>query len=157
MTNSEEFQDPLENYDPREYDDPLEQALVENEVGTIRHAPFTSISPDTTVEEAIQQMASLHVACLLVAEGDKLVGVFSERDVLAKVGLEFDAAKDKPIREFMTDDPIYVFETASAISALSVMAVCGYRHVPIVDASEKLTGIVSPQRLMEFLQQNSQS
>ena len=156
MTNSvpdaDDFQDPLENYEPRKYDDPLEQALVEHRIGTIRHEPFSTISPDTPVSEAVDKLASLHIACLLVAENDKLVGIFSERDVLSKVAFEYDELSDGPVRDVMTTDPIYVNETDSAVTSLSVMALCGYRHVPVLDSNDNLTGIVSPQRLTEFLQ-----
>ncbi len=148
---SDQFQDPLEDYEPRTYDDPLEEALVEEEIGNIRHEPFSSISPDTTVGEAVQQLAGKHVACLLVAEDEKLVGVFADRDVLSKVAFEYDDIRDRPVREFMTDDPIYVYETDSAVSALTVMALCGYRHVPVLDLNDNLVGIISPQRVTEFL------
>ena len=82
MTNSipDDFQDPLENYEPRRYDDPLEEALVEQEIGTIRHEPFTTIPPDMPVHEALQKLSNMHVACLLVADKNRLLGVFSERD-----------------------------------------------------------------------------
>ena len=151
MSDIPEFQDPLENYEPREYDDPLEEALVEEELSLIRHEPFSTIPSDTPVHEAVKQLAGMHIACLLVADKGKLVGVLSERDVLRKVALEYDEVKDKPVREVMTTDPIYVFETDSAVAALSVMAMCGYRHVPVLDLNDNLVGIVSPQRVVEFL------
>ena len=151
----DEFQDPLENYEPREYDDPLERALVEHEIGTIRHEPFTTIGPNTPVHEAVEKLAGLHIACLLVADKDKLLGVFSDRDVLQKVAFEYDKVKDQPVSSVMTDDPIYVYETDSAVSALTVMAICGYRHVPVVDLNDNLVGIISPQRVTDFLLQHA--
>ena len=44
IPDADDFQDPLENYEPRKYDDPLEEALNEQEIGTIRHEPFSTIS-----------------------------------------------------------------------------------------------------------------
>ena len=149
---SDEFSDPLENYEPKEYSDALGQALAEEELSAIRHEPFLKIAPTTPVHEAIAQLASHHIACLLVTDKNKLVGVFSERDVLSKIALEFDQVKDRPVSEVMTTDPIYVNETDSAVAALTVMAVCGYRHVPVVDLNDNVVGIVSPQRVTEFLQ-----
>ncbi len=149
----EEFQDPLENYDPKTYDDPLEEALAEETVEQIRHEPMATISPDTTVQAAVEQLAGLHVACLLVEEDGQLLGVFSDRDVLDKVAFEFDKVKDEPVRSVMTDDPIYVYDTDSSAAAFSVMAVAGFRHVPVLDLQQKLVGIVSPQRVTEFVQQ----
>ena len=131
------------NTNPPEYQDPLELALVEQEIGKIRHEPFATISPDTSIHEAIEKLAGLHIACLMVAENDALVGVLSDRDVLKKVALEFDEIKDQTVRDVMTADPIFVYETDSSVNALSVMALCGYRHVPVVDLNDNLVGIIS--------------
>ncbi len=152
LSGADEFQDPLENYEPRQFDDPLEQALVEEEIGTIRHEPFTTISPDMPVHEAVKELAALHHACLLVAENDRLLGVFSERDVLTRLAFEYEEIKDRPVSEVMTSDTIYVYETDSAVASLAVMALCGYRHVPVLDLNDNLVGIISPQRVTEFLQ-----
>lgn len=154
VTDADEFQDPLENYEPREYSDPLEEALVEEEIGTIKHVPFATIPPTMPIHEAVEKLADLHVACLLVAENDKLLGLFSDRDVLSKVAFEFDTIKDKPVSEVMTEKPIYVYENDSAVAALSVMAMCGYRHVPVMDLNDNLVGIISPQRVTDFLQEH---
>lgn len=147
----EEFQDPLENYEPKTYSDPLEEALAEETVAAIRHEPYVSIGPDTPVHAAIEKLAGLHVACLLVEQDRKLLGVFSDRDALDKVAHEYDQVKNRPIREVMTGNPIYVYETDSPAAALAVMTVAGYRHVPVLNLADELVGIVSPQRVTSFL------
>ena len=149
---SGEFQDPLENYDPKTYDDPVAEALGEQTVESIQHQPYATISPDTTVSEAVHKLAGAHIACLLVEQSGKLVGVFSDRDVLSKVALEYEEVKDRPVNEVMTTEPVYVYASDPAAAALSVMAVSGYRHVPILTIEDQLTGIVSPQRVTTFLQ-----
>lgn len=149
----DEFQDPLENYDPATYDDPIQEALAERTVEAIQHEPFATIGPDTTVADAIQQLAGDHISCLLVEEGGKLVGVFSDRDVLNKVALEYDQLKDQPVSAVMTTNPVFVYDTDPSAAALSVMAVSGFRHVPILDPDDNLSGIASPQRVTAFLQQ----
>lgn len=153
VPSPDEFQDPLENYEPKTYDDPVEQALADETVEAIQHHPFATITPETTVADAVQQLAGFHIACLLVARDNKLVGVFSDRDVLDKVALEYDNVKDQPVSEVMTTNPVYVYESDPAAAALSVMAVSGYRHVPILDLDGNLSGIASPQRVTSFLQQ----
>ncbi|NIL99096.1 MAG: CBS domain-containing protein [Planctomycetales bacterium] len=147
----EDFQDPLENYEPKTYEDPLEQALAEETVSAIRHEPYVRIPPDTPVQAAVEKLAGLHVACLLVEQEGKLVGVFSDRDVLSRVAEEYDQLKDQPVSEVMTNNPIYVYETDSPAAALAVMAVAGYRHVPVLNLDDQLVGIVSPQRVTAFL------
>lgn len=151
--NPDDFQDPLENYDPAVYDDPLEEALAEQTVEAIRHEPMATIGPETTVIDAMKKLAGLHIACLLVEQEGKLLGVLTDRDILNKVALEFDEVKDTPVRDVMTDDPVFVYDSDSPAAALSVITVVGHRHVPVLDLERNLVGIVSPQRVTDFLQQ----
>lgn len=148
----ENFQDPLKNYDSKKYESPIEQALAEVTADMVRHLPCTTIKPEMTVAEAVRILADFHIACLLVEQEGKLVGVFSDRDVLLKVALDYEELKDRPVSEVMTTNPVYVYETDPSAAVLSVMAVSGYRHVPILDLQDNLTGIVSPQRVTAFLQ-----
>lgn len=148
------FVDPLQNYEPKTYDDPLELALADEPVTALQSTPFVSVPPDTPVHEAIRRLADLHVACLLVAEDKKLVGVFSHRDALNKVALEYEDVKDRPVREVMTTNPVHVYDTDSSAAVLTVMAISGYRHVPVLSVDGTIIGIASPQRVTGFLQQH---
>jgi predicted transcriptional regulator len=144
------FEDPLEDYEPKTYNDPLERAIAEESVTQIQHQPHTSIGPDMTVAAAVAKLASEHVACLLVEEDGKLLGLFTHREVLNKVALE-EGVLDQPVREVMTADPIFVREDDPIAATLCVMALHEYRHVPILGGDEKVLGIVSPQRVTKFL------
>ncbi|MHC4878119.1 MAG: CBS domain-containing protein [Planctomycetota bacterium] len=155
-TNNDEFQDPLDNYDPRQYDDPLEEALSEQTVASLHTQPYMSVSPETPVAEAMQKLLGEEIACLLIEDEGRLVGVFSDRNVLDRVALEYDRVKDQPVSTVMTADPVYVHESDSAAAVLTVMAVSGFRHVPVVDSEEHLVGIVSPLRVTNFLRAHSQ-
>lgn len=148
--NDGEFQDPLENYDPKNFDDPLAKALAEHSVSHIQHQPHVTIHPDTSLVDAINKLASGHVACLLVEEDGKLIGVFTHREVLNKIALE-TAQDQRTVGEVMTKNPVYVYADQPAAAALAVMAVSGHRHVPVVDSHERIVGIVSPQRVTAFL------
>ena len=90
----------------------------------------------------------------MVQEDGKLVGVFTDRDVLDNVALELPQVADRPVKEVMTQHPVYVFDTDSAAAALCVMAVSGYRHVPVLNAQEQIVGIISPQRVTAFLKES---
>ena len=151
---TQEFEDPLQNYDPQEYSDPFEQALVESAVSEVEATPYVSVPADTPIPEAIQKLAGLHVACLLVEDQGKLVGVFSDRDVLDKIALEADKFADRPVSEVMTHHPVFVYETDSPAAVLHVMAVGGHRHVPVLRHDGSIVGIVSPQRVTHFLKQH---
>lgn len=148
----EDFVDPLSNYEPRQYGDAIQEALAEETVAAIRSRPYAEISPDNTIYSALQVLAGLQVASLLVVDKGRLVGVFTERDVLERVALRFDEVKDRPVREVMTSNPVVVYESDPAGAALSAIAVAGFRHVPVVDLNGAVVGVLSPRRVFEFLQ-----
>jgi CBS domain-containing protein len=147
-----EYQDPLENYNAKFYADALERALAQEPVAAIQAQPFVTIPGETTVEEAMAKLVDLSIACLLIEDNGRLSGIFSERDALNKVALEYEQVKERPIREFMTSSPIHVFNTDSSAAALCVLAATGYRHVPVLDLNLRIVGIVSPQRVISFLE-----
>ena len=147
-----EFEDPLENYEPKEYADALEEALAEETVSSIRSKPYAEISPDKPVFGALQALAGLKVASLLVVEDGELVGVFTERDALERVASRYREVRHLPVREVMTSNPVVVYETDPAGAALSAIAVAGYRHVPVLDINDKVVGVISPHRVFEFVQ-----
>lgn len=151
----DEFVDPLENYDPPAYNDALEEALDTRNVSELHAQPCETIPADATVGEAVRRLADLHHACLLVEEEGKLVGVFTDRDLLDRVVLEYADIKEQPVRSVMTPDPVYVTESDPPAAVLCVMAVSGYRHVPVLTLEGKIAGVVSPRRITEFLVEHS--
>jgi CBS domain-containing protein len=146
-----DFVDPLSDYEPREYSDALREALAEENVSAIRSRPYAEISPDKSVYSALQALAGLKVASLLVVDDGRLVGVFTERDVLERVALRSDETKRMTVREVMTSNPVVVHETDPAGAALSAIAVAGFRHVPVLDVRNVVVGVISPRRVFEFL------
>ena len=84
-----EFQDPLENYEPRSYEDAVEEALAEQSVNAIMHEPYASIASDTIVSDAVRKLSEYQIALLMVETDGKLTGVFSHRDVLNRVADAF--------------------------------------------------------------------
>ncbi len=149
-----EFQDPLKNYEPPTYADELERSLCEQSVTAIRSQPVTVVAPDTSVERALEVLDGLDIGCLLVAEDDRLVGIFTERDVLDKVAVRYQELKEQPVREVMTPDPVVLYETDNPAAALCVMTAHGMRHVPVLDVNNQIVGVVSPKRITTFLQEH---
>lgn len=150
-TSTEDFEDPLSNFEPIKYDDAFEQLLCEESVSSVQSTPVATIDARATTREAVQRLSELDIACLLVMKGDELVGIFTERDVLNRVAPDFEAVEGQPIANIMTPQPFSVHETDRVVDALSKIAVGGYRHVPVLDADDKVVGIVSPQRINVFL------
>lgn len=152
-----DFQDPLKNYESPEYADELERALMEDDVTAIPITPISTVMPEATVEDAMRLMAKYGIACVLVVEGNRLLGLFSERDVLNKVAERFDEVRHRSVTTVMTADPLVVHDIDSPATALNLMAVQGFRHVPILSVDEKLVGIVGPRRITTYLQQQMEA
>jgi CBS domain-containing protein len=101
-----------------------------------------SVTPDTTVLEALQLMADRKIGSLLVLEEDNLVGVFSERDYARKVILKGKSSKDTPIRDIMSAKLVCVEPNQSTEECMSLMTEKRVRHLPVMDG-EKLVGVIS--------------
>jgi CBS domain-containing protein len=151
-SSDQEFDDPLSNYDGPDYADDLERAIAEESVAVMKTTPFDTITPDTTIREAMKQMARDNIASLVIADADgRLAGIFSERDVLTKVADEFETVKDESVSKVMTPNPMAVYITDSPGKAMNLMATMGIRHVPILDVDDKVVGILGPRRVTNFL------
>lgn len=153
----DEFADPLENYDAPVYADALEEALATRTVADLEALPCETIPADMSISEAVKKLAAIHHACLLVEEEGRLAGLFTDRDLLDRVVLEYEDCRDQPVRTVMTPDPVYVSESDCPAAVLAVMAVSGFRHVPVLNADGMIAGVVSPRRITEFLLEHSPS
>lgn len=150
---ADEFADPLEDYGARAYADAIERALGDETADAIRSTPYAGVAPDTPIHEAVQRLAGLHVGCLLIERDRRLVGIFTERDVLDRVALDYDKLRDRPVSEVMTKDPVFVYESDTAGGVLHVMAVSGHRHVPVLALDGRILGVANPRRVTGFLQE----
>ena len=101
-----------------------------------------SVSPDTSVYDAIKMMADKGVGALLVTDGDRLVGVVSERDYARKVILQGRSSKDTPVREIMTTRVITVSPDQTIDDCMALMTRHRIRHLPVID-NDRLVGVLS--------------
>ncbi|MFH1278925.1 MAG: CBS domain-containing protein [Candidatus Eisenbacteria bacterium] len=100
------------------------------------------IAPDVLVYDALQMMAEKNVGALPVVEGDKVVGIFSERDYARKVVLHGKSSKSSPVREMMTSRIYCISPDDSIDTCMQIMTNSKIRHLPVVEG-KKLVGIVS--------------
>jgi len=101
-----------------------------------------SIPSDATVLEAIQLLADKNVGVLMVMSGEKVVGVFSERDYTRKVTLKGRSAHDTKVGEITTALVVSVTESQSVDECMRLMTDHRVRHLPVLEGG-KLVGIVS--------------
>jgi CBS domain-containing protein len=114
-------------------------------VAELMNKGLFTVEPATTVAEAATMMGERRVGSALVMDGDALLGIFTERDIVRALGEHFDAAKHQ-VAEWMTRDPITVPPDTPAKDALKTMLDGGFRHLPVKDG-EQVIGVVSMRDL----------
>ncbi|MBI3877770.1 MAG: CBS domain-containing protein [Verrucomicrobia bacterium] len=109
-----------------------------------------SIPPSATVFEAIQMMAEKNVGALLVMEGERLVGVISERDYTRKVALKGKSSRETKVAEILSSHVISVAPAHTIDECMRLMTSHRIRHLPVVEA-DKVVGIVSIGDLVNWV------
>ncbi len=102
-----------------------------------------SVSPDDTVFSALELMAKNDIGAVLVMRGDGLAGIFSERDYARKVILLGKSSKETMVREIMTEKVLYALPSQTTDQAMALMTDKHIRHLPVLDANQKVLGMVS--------------
>ena len=101
-----------------------------------------TISPNITVFEALKILAEKNIGALVVTEGDKVVGIFSERDYARKIILKGKSSIDTTVSELMTTNVRYVSSKDSIDECMTIMSENHIRHLPVID-DEKLVAVIS--------------
>jgi CBS domain-containing protein len=109
-----------------------------------------SISPDSTVYQALERMAEKGVGALVVLREGKLLGIVSERDYARKVILRSKHSQETRVQEIMTAPALSVGPDHSVHECMSIMSANRVRHLPVVDG-EAVVGIVSIGDLVNWI------
>ncbi len=128
----------------------VEADLLRDRIERLWPKSPSTVSPNTPVGQVLQKMVDERIGCVMIVDGSKLVGIFSERDALMKLNTDASKYFGRPISQFMTPDPV-TLETGDRIAfALQKMNVGGYRHVPIL-FNGKLAGVISIRDILRYL------
>lgn len=117
-------------------------------MNTVRHIlqvkgfDVWAISPNATVFEALRMMADKDVGALPVMEGEKLLGIISERDYARKIVLQGKASKETLVRDIMTEKVFSVHPEQTAHEVMTLMTEKRVRHLPVVE-NERVIGMIS--------------
>ena len=131
--------------------DRVERSLMDDPVSVLRPRPAVTLSPEATVGEAMRTMLDSNIGALLVVDATgRLLGVFSERDLLTKVALTGPGHADRPVSEFMTGNPETVREGDSLSFALHKMDGGGYRHLPVL-RDGRVQGMISVRDMLRHI------
>ncbi len=159
-------------YNKRDYEAPMDNEYVDEELSqmyedlsskkVLNSATFRapikqlrvlkpfSMSPAQSVAEAVDLMKKNRFGCVVITEKNRLVGIFTERDILTKVA-GVQGAESKKLKDVMTPNP-EVFQPDDSIAyVLNAMHVGGYRHVPVVDEKQQPLAVVSVKDIIGFI------
>ena len=119
------------------------------ELATLK--PAICVAPDSSVRAAVEQMNQGRVGCVLVVEQQRLVGIFTERDVLTKVvAKQVDIDKVR-VAAVMTPDPDSLGPDDLVSYALNKMSLGGFRRIPLVDDDGRPIGVVSMRNVVDYM------
>ncbi|SFH26024.1 CBS domain-containing protein [Nitrosospira sp. Nsp14] len=111
-------------------------------ISEVMSSDVQTISPDATIEEAAQEMRDGDFGLVPVAEDEELLGVITDRDIAIRAVAE---GRDPStlVREIMSEEVVWASEDDSVEDAARIMSDHQIRRLPVVDAEQRLVGIVS--------------
>jgi CBS domain-containing protein len=128
----------------------LAKNLMIDSVSRLHPTRLLQVRPQQSVAEAVELMRRENVGCLLVCQDHRLVGIFTDRDLMRRVmadGKSFSL----PVGQCMTPDPIVVQPKDAIAAAIRRMEEGGYRHLPVVDEKGRPVGVLSVKRIVHYL------
>jgi CBS domain-containing protein len=115
-----------------------------------------SVTSDTTVYDALVEMANKNIGAVLVIDGGKLSGIFSERDYARKIVLKGLHSDDTKVQDVMTSNVITVEMEDKLETAMQIMSDKHIRHLPVMD-DKVLSGIISINDVVSAIIQEQKS
>ncbi len=101
-----------------------------------------TVAPTATVFDALKLMADEDIGGVLVMDGGRVVGIFTERDDARKVALMARSSKETPVREVTTSPVLYVRPDQTSEECMALMTENRLRHLPVIDRGN-LIGLIS--------------
>ena len=106
------------------------------------------VAPEDTLGEVAERMSAVNVGAVVVKDYGRLIGILTERDMLKAMAARVHTS-DARVREWMTEDPLTATAEMDVEDAAQVMLQHNFRHLPILDESGAVVGLVSLRRVVE--------
>ena len=129
----------------------VERSLLRDRISALRPKRAITTPATTPVGDVLRLMVDRGIGCVVVAEGDQAVGIFSERDALRRINVQAAELAARPVRDFMTPNPQTLVADAKVAFGVQRMGLGGYRHLPIVGERGELVGIISARDILRHL------
>jgi CBS domain-containing protein len=105
------------------------------------------VAPEDTLGEVAERMTAVNVGAVIVKDYGRMIGILTERDLLKAMAARVHTSEAR-VRQWMTEDPVTASADADCEEAAQVMLEHGFRHLPVLDDSGNVTGIVSLRRVV---------
>ncbi len=132
----------------------LRDVIADNRVLDLGPLPAPRLAPNATAHQALQFLVRGRRGAIVVVDGLRPVGIFTERDVLYRLpagGLRRESREMTPLSEVMSRPPVTIERNASLRSAIETMVEHGYRHLVVVDRAGELKGLLTSNDLVQYL------
>jgi CBS domain-containing protein len=120
------------------------------EISSLMHSEMITATPDETVAAAAQRMATNRVGAVLILDGERLGGLFSERDLLSRVITQGRDPETTRVGDVATRELVTIDVRQSVKAVLGVFRESKFRHLPVVQEG-KPVGILSTRDFLEYL------
>ena len=121
----------------------------DDHVSLLETDDYFCVTPDTPLSEAIEQMKKDEGGCVIVCEGERVVGIFTERDLLNRIVSE-EVDLSAPVSRWMSSVVETLTPEATIGDAVRVMNAKGYRNIPLVEG-DRLVGSISVFDVITYL------
>ena len=131
----------------------IEEILRNDSIRSMGIEAVPSVPASMKLRDVIGVMQKRRTAAVVIADGGRVVGIFTECDVLNRiVGLALN--EDLPISDVMTKSPKVLSPDDRIADAVRLMTDLGYRHIPLVDGNNRDVGMISARDIVEFVAQH---
>jgi CBS domain-containing protein len=135
---------------------PVEHSIMVDPISTLHPPAPQCVSHNASLAEVVRQMRETNIGYVLVTDDDRrLVGIFTERDLLMKVAGQITDLDTVKVFQLMTPNPTALRASEPINHALFLMAHNGFRHIPLVDEENRPQAITSVRHLVQYIEQIS--
>lgn len=134
----------------------INQSIKMVQVMALRMDPPVVLDASSPLREVIRRMRDDNAGCALITREGQLAGIFTQRDLVARV-LGTTVAFDRPIADCMTPDPGRVKDTDTIRKAVRLMQQGGYRNVPVVNSAGGVVGCLRHKDIINYLSEHFSS
>ena len=129
----------------------LDSNTFKKQLKSLKVPKPVTLDGESSVQEALTLMQVKQFGCVLITEDDKLVGIVTERDIIAKALAEGSDLHDMKLENIMTPKPESFQPEDSVAHVMNAMVVGGYRHIPVVDEHNVPLSVISVKDIISFI------